>query len=81
MPEKRTIEKARKDACDAAQVSVMTVSCFGGARFSLPSPSRRKKSRIAGETACATEASGFLSAVGQTVPSASPACGRFFHSF
>jgi len=32
--------------------------------------------RIAGETACATEASGLLSAVGQTVPSASPACGR-----
>jgi hypothetical protein len=40
-----------------------------------------KQSRIAGETACATEASGLLSAVGQTVPSALPACGRFFHSF
>jgi hypothetical protein len=40
-----------------------------------------KKSKAAGETACATNTSRLLSMVGQTVSSASVACGRFFHSF
>ena len=40
-----------------------------------------KKSKSAGETACATNASCWLSMVGQAVSPASADCGRFFHSF
>jgi hypothetical protein len=39
-----------------------------------------KVSSYAGGTACATTASPAFSEVGQAVPPASPACGRFFHS-
>jgi len=40
-----------------------------------------KKSRHAGETACATQASAVFAMVGQAVSPAKWACGRFFHSF
>jgi len=39
-----------------------------------------KKSRHAGETACATKASAVFAMVGQAVSPAKRACGRFFHS-
>src|SRR5450756_2283791 len=40
-----------------------------------------KELRFAGETACATKTSPVLALVGQTVSSALPPCGHFFHSF
>ena len=40
-----------------------------------------RKSRHAGETACATNAGRLFEEVGQAVPPASPACGRFLHGF
>jgi hypothetical protein len=40
-----------------------------------------KEFSYAGGTACATTTSPASSEVGQAVPPASPACGRFFHSF
>jgi hypothetical protein len=40
-----------------------------------------KKSRLAGETACATNASRVLSMVGQAVWPANPARERFFLTF
>ena len=40
-----------------------------------------KKSKAAGESACATTASPVLPMVGQAVLPASAACGRFFLSF
>src|SRR5260370_16961202 len=40
-----------------------------------------KELRFAGENACATKTSPVLALVGQTVSSALPACGHFFHSF
>src|SRR5260370_42428027 len=40
-----------------------------------------KESRCPGEAACATKTSPVLALVGQTVSSALPACGPFFHSF
>jgi ADP-heptose:LPS heptosyltransferase len=51
-------------------------------RATEPRPSEAvKELSYAGGTACATTTSPASSEVGQAVPPASPACGRFFHGF
>ena len=60
--------------------SVRGIACLE--TVTEPRPSEAvKKCRRAGETACATSASRVPAMVGQAVSPASPACGRFFHSF